>query len=153
MAAVPHVSTSFYTMEFRVDYADTDAMGIVHHAQYLLYLERARVSWLRDNGFPYGEMEREGFTLPVRAAEIKYFKSLRFDDVAILAMTVRPVGHTQIEIRYEILLNGIKVTEAMTHHVVCRAVVDANGTRNWVPTRIPEKWRMMRSWQAPSELK
>jgi acyl-CoA thioester hydrolase len=133
---------AFYTMEFRVDYADTDAMGIVHHASYLLYLERARVSWLRDIGMPYGELEKQGLALPVRAAEITYFKPLRFDDLAVVAMTVTTKGRTQLEIHYDVMLNGVKVSEAWTHHVVCKARLDGNGQKEWIPTRIPDQWRI-----------
>jgi acyl-CoA thioester hydrolase len=51
--------------QIKVRYAETDQMGVVHHANYALYLELARIEWLSMLGFSYAEMEKQGVILPV----------------------------------------------------------------------------------------
>ncbi|OXS18952.1 thioesterase, partial [Pseudomonas fluorescens] len=58
-------------------YAETDQMGVVHHANYLIYLELGRMSWLDTLGFSYDEMEKKGVLLPVYNIDITYRKPIR----------------------------------------------------------------------------
>jgi len=55
---------------YRVPYADTDRLGVVYYANYLVYFERGRGQLMRDAGLPYGELERRGFALPVIEAHV-----------------------------------------------------------------------------------
>ena len=64
----------------RVRYADTDRMDMVYHGTYAAYLEAARVEMLRDAGFVYAQMEREGTLLPVVQLELTYKKPARYDE-------------------------------------------------------------------------
>ena len=67
--------------DLRVRYADTDRMDMVYHGTYAAYLEAARVEMLRDSGFVYAEMERDGTFLPVVQLELTYKKPARYDEV------------------------------------------------------------------------
>ncbi len=68
-------------IEIRVRYAETDQMGVVHHGNYALYLEMARIEWLRKLGISYKSMEEEGIGLPVVSLSINFKKSALYDDV------------------------------------------------------------------------
>ena len=74
MATPPFVS------ELRVRYAETDQMGVVHHANYLLYCEVGRTDFLRSLGTSYADLEKEGVRLPVAEVTIRYHASARYDD-------------------------------------------------------------------------
>ena len=70
---------SFKT-RIQVRYAETDAMGVVHHATYPIWFEQARVDFFRAVGAPYDEVEREGFASPVLELNVQYKRPCRFGD-------------------------------------------------------------------------
>ena len=65
----------------RVRYAETDAMGIVWHGNYLLWFEVGRVECLRVIGYPYSRLESEGYGLPVTEVGLRYARAAKFDDL------------------------------------------------------------------------
>ena len=67
-------------MRLRVRFAETDQMGIAHHSSYVLWLEAARVEWLRERGISYVEMERSGVSLAVSGLTVNYRAAAYFDD-------------------------------------------------------------------------
>ena len=69
-----------HEIELRVRYGETDQMGVVHHANYLAYLEEGRTSMMADAGASYGELEKGGIGLPVRRVEIRYRASARYEE-------------------------------------------------------------------------
>lgn len=77
-----------YVHRLQVRYAETDQMGRVHHANYLLYLEEARTRWLAQAGCSYAELEREGVGLPVRSVQIRYFEAALYEDVLEVELSV-----------------------------------------------------------------
>lgn len=73
------INSAFQTeTEFSVRYAETDAMAVVHHANYLVYFEEGRSHYMRTLGCDYAVFEREGFQLPVTEVNIRYAGSLRY---------------------------------------------------------------------------
>ena len=68
------------TVETRVRFAETDAMGVTYHGNYLPWFEMARVALLDQLGTPYRELEKSGFLLPVLEAGLKYHRPSHFDD-------------------------------------------------------------------------
>ncbi len=70
-----------HQIETRVRYAETDKMGVVYHANYLIYLEIARVEWLRNQGINYKDLEDIGVALPVVNINIDYKKSAIYDEL------------------------------------------------------------------------
>ena len=72
--ATPHELT------LRVRYSETDQMGVVHHAGYLVYLEEGRTALMREMGFPYEEVEARGFAMAVRRVDVRYRSALRYGD-------------------------------------------------------------------------
>lgn len=89
-------------IKIRVRYAETDQMGVVHHANYALYLELARIEWLRKFGISYKEMENRGVGLPVVSLSIKYMKPALYDDLITVKTTLKKVPSALVEFDYEI---------------------------------------------------
>lgn len=75
---------------FRVRYAETDAMGVAHHAAYLVWFEAARVEWIRTLGFPFATVEGSGYLHAVRQVLVHYRRPARFDQ--LLALQLALVG-------------------------------------------------------------
>ena len=76
------------TLTHRVQYYETDRMGVTHHSNYIRFMEEARVAYLEQLGFPYAELERRGVISPVTAVNCKYLATTTFDD----RITVRHVA-------------------------------------------------------------
>ena len=142
-------------MEFRVDYVDTDAMGIVHHGNYFRWFERARIEWLRSVNKPYAQMEAEGYFLPLQGSEIRYLKPLKFDDVAVVQMTMQNLTAASVDLKYSIQCRGEVSTTGSTSHVLCkRTQVASPGGEliwQWKPVRFSKDWSQI--WEPLKELK
>lgn len=80
-------STAPFEHRLKVRYGETDQMGVVHHANHLLYLEEARTEWMAAIGCPYGAVEASGIGLPVRRVDLRYRSPAFYEDE--LGVTVR----------------------------------------------------------------
>ena len=120
----------------RVRYAETDRMGVVYYANYLVWFEVGRTEWLRQTGWTYSEMERDGISLPVIEAHCEYRQSARYDDeveIATLGALVTPV-----RIRFDYAVTrGAEGAVASVGHTV-HAAVDIGGKPCRLPGRILE---------------
>ena len=92
-----------YTVEtkIKVDFFDVDSMRIVWHGNYVKYMEIGRCALLDEIGFGYMEMERTGFLFPVATINLKYIRSLHFNETATVKSTLIEYEN-RIKIRYEI---------------------------------------------------
>lgn len=100
--------------EIRVRYAETDRMGLLHHANYLVYFEQARTELLRQQGLTYRDMEDQGFFLVITTVEVKYRSPARYDDVLSIKATVARTTPVRIEHTYEVTCDGRVVAEGKT---------------------------------------
>jgi acyl-CoA thioester hydrolase len=98
-------------IQVRVRYAETDRMGLLHHANYLVYFEQARTELLRASGRTYKDLEDEGFFLVVVKLEVKYKLPAHYDDVLTIRTTVTRTTPIRIEHRYEVLRDGALLAE------------------------------------------
>jgi acyl-CoA thioester hydrolase len=89
-----------FTHELRVRFGETDAMGVVHHAAYLPYLEETRIAYLRHVGRPYGTVRDEGFDIAVLEAFVDYRRPLRFDDVVAVHLMIGELTVATFQIGY-----------------------------------------------------
>ena len=101
-------------IQVRVRYAETDRMGLLHHANYLVYFEQARTELLRDRGRTYKDMEDEGFFLVVAKLEVKYKLPAHYDDVLTVRTTVTRSTPVRIEHKYEVLRGGSLLAEGFS---------------------------------------
>ncbi|WGK64908.1 acyl-CoA thioesterase [Croceiramulus getboli] len=92
---------AFHTF-VKVRYAETDQMGVVHHANYPLYLEIARLEWLDDLGISYKWMEENGVKLPVHELTLSYKKPAYFDDRLKVVTTLSKIPTVRIHFDYQI---------------------------------------------------
>jgi acyl-CoA thioester hydrolase len=98
-------------IQIRVRYAETDRMGLLHHANYLVYFEQARTELLRLAGATYKEMEDQGFFLVITKAEVRYKLPAHYDDVLTIRTTVERVTYVRIDHRYEVFRGDELIAE------------------------------------------
>jgi len=124
------------TTRARVRYADTDRMGVVYYANYLVWFEVARTEWLRGTGWSYREMERDGVALPVIEAHCEYRQPARYDDEVDIAASATLLTPVRIRFDYTVTLvdEGTLVASGHTVH----AAVDAAGKPCRLPARVLE---------------
>lgn len=92
-----------HRMQYRVPYADTDQMGVVYYANYLVYFERSRTEMLRDAGVPYSKLEMDGLFLPVSEAYCKYVSPAHYDELLTFTSTVEEIKGVRMKIASEVL--------------------------------------------------
>ncbi len=98
----------------RVRYAETDRMGLLHHANYLVYFEQARTELLRDQGLTYKDMEDAGFLLVLTKVEVRYKLPARYDELLTIRTTVVRSTPIRIEHKYEVMREGRLLAEGNT---------------------------------------
>ena len=119
----------------RVRYAETDQMGIAHHAEYFAWFEVGRTDLLRECGLPYRDLEKRGLRFPVIGAEARFLRPAYYDDVLEVRTALDALTGARIAFRYEVRREGAPgaIATARTEH----AAVDAGGR----PRRLPEDVR------------
>ena len=122
-----------HTTEIRVRYAETDAMGVLHHAGYLVYFEIGRTEALRADGGSYADVEKTGRFLVVVEAAVKYKSPARYDDLLTLATTVARVTPAKLEHAYELKRGNTLIATGRT----VLACVDAAGKVHRVTEAVP----------------
>ncbi len=91
-----------YLHRLKVRYGETDQMGVVHHANYLAYLEEARTEFMAARGMPYGALERAGIGLPVRRVELRYRAPAFYEDQLDIHVSLGRVRAASILFDYSI---------------------------------------------------
>ena len=83
-------------------YYETDQMGIIHHSNYIRWMEEARIDMLNQLGYPYRRFEEMGYISPVLHAECEYKKSVKFDDEVKIVVSLEDFGKVKFTLRYDI---------------------------------------------------
>lgn len=120
----------------RVRYAETDQMGVVYHANYLVWFEVGRVELMRALGFEYKRMEIEDDChIVVVDVKCRYLKPAKYDDVLRVRTRIAETLNRMIRYSYELLRDqdGALLATGETTHVICGS--------NSRPKRLPEKYR------------
>lgn len=123
-----------FDVELRVRYGETDQMGIVYHAEYLVWCEIGRTEYIRSAGLPYAAMERRGTALAVADASLRYHAPARYDDRVRVETTLRSIGSRAITFDYAIFNaeTGAKLVTARTMLVA----IDSEGRTAVIPQDI-----------------
>ena len=122
-------------IRLRVRYAETDQMGVVYYANYLVWMEVGRLEFCRACGFNYRDMElNDGIFLAVAEANCRYRFPARFDDEVVVKTWIEEVNTRMVTFAYEMWLaeNGRRLATGSTRHVFV--------SREMRPTRLPEKY-------------
>lgn len=104
---------------FRVRYADTDAMGVVHHSQYLVWFEEGRSAIMRELGVPYSQVEREGYWFTVAEVTVRYHTPARYDEKVTVATCITKLGSRGLTFDYEVKRAGddVLLSTGTTRHI------------------------------------
>lgn len=94
------------TVEYRVTYADTDMMGVVYHANYLVFFERARNEFMRQLGYPYTECEKAGVMMPIIHVELNYKRPAKYDDLIEITARVAARKGVKLKLDYVVRRKG-----------------------------------------------
>lgn len=130
----PHVST------VRVRYAETDNMGVVYYANYLVWFEVGRTEMLRDAGWSYREMEQDGVALPVIQATCEYRLPAKYDDVIEILTRGTALSAVRVRFDYEVVRAADRASLAVGHTVHASVGVETGR-----PCRLPERVRALLS--------
>lgn len=123
--------------ELRVIYGDTDQMGFVYYANYLRYLEAGRNEFIRANGIPYAQIERDfEIILPVAEVEVQYRASARYDDLILVETRLGEMKRASLRFDYRILRGEELLVTGKTLH----ACVDRAGRIRRLPKALLESF-------------
>lgn len=125
------------TTQLRVNYSETDQMGVVYHARYVVWLDVARTEHLRQAGMSYRELEAMGYRLAVGELSIRYRQAARYDDVIRVRCWVRDVASRRVTFGYAVedAADGRLLATATT------AMMSLDSTMT--PARLPERVRTL----------
>ena len=121
------------TTRLRVRYAETDQMGVVYYANYLVWFEVARTDLLRNQGWSYRAMEESGVVLPVIEAQCHYRRPARYDEEMEIRTEATIVSPVRMEFRYEVTVQG------QSDVIASGRTVHAAVGRDGRPCRLPEQ--------------
>ncbi|PYP46017.1 MAG: hypothetical protein DMD50_09195 [Gemmatimonadetes bacterium] len=117
------------TITLRVNYSETDQMGVVYHANYLIWFDRARTELMRETGVTYRELEQQGVYLAVSEVKVRYRAAARYDDLVRVRCWVRDLASRRVIFGYaveraataELLATGETALVSLTHqHTLTR---------------------------------
>ena len=120
----------------RVRYAETDKMGVVYYANFLVWFEVARADLLRGLGWTYREMEAAGVSLPVIEAHCEYQRPARYDDEIEVRTEGRMLSPVRMKFSYRVVRRADQAVAAEGYTV--HAAVDAAGRPCRLPQRVKE---------------
>ena len=124
-----------YSLTLRVYYEDTDAGGVVYHARYLAFADRARTEALRTGGIPHAELVRDyGLFFVVRRAEMDYLRPVRLDDELVVTTGPWALGAATVEVR-QVFTAADGTVGSLLVKLACVRRADGR------PARIPDRWR------------
>ena len=104
-------------MKRKVHYYETDMMGLVHHANYIHWMEEARIDFMDRMGFPYARMEAEDVVSPVKSIQVNYLKPCTFGDEVDITAGVKDFNGVVLTMAYDMRVNGEPVFSGTSEHV------------------------------------
>lgn len=130
-----------FTLPIRVYFQDTDAGGVVYHASYVNFMERARTEWLRSFGFSNaGLMKELGVVFVVRSLKLDYLKPALLDDLLTVSAQLKEIGRSRITLHQTMLRGDEKLVEAEIHLV-------SVSLETFKPVSVPDVLR--EQWKVP----
>lgn len=132
----PHAPRT--TIEFRVRYAETDQMGVVYHANYLVWCEIGRTELIRRRGSSYAELERDGVLLAVSEANLRYHASARYDDLVRVETWVEEVRSRAVTFGYLISRVDGDSTARLVSATTALVALDAEARPRKLPADLIE---------------
>jgi len=129
-----------FTLPVRVYFQDTDAGGVVYHASYVNFMERARTEWMRSFGFTNAKLMKElGVVFVVRSLKLDYLKPALLDDLITVSAQLKEVGRSRVTLHQTVMRGEEKLVEAEIHLV-------SVSMESFKPVSVPEVLR--EQWKA-----
>jgi acyl-CoA thioester hydrolase len=125
----------------RVNYSETDQMGVVYHARYLVWLDVARTEHLRQCGMSYRELEAEGLRLAVSEVVIRYRHPARYDDPVRIRCWVRELASRKVVFGYAI--EHAEDARLLATATTSLLALDSSLTLSRLPNRVSDVLRIM----------
>ena len=91
-----------FVFERKINYYETDKMGVVHHSNYIRFLEETRCEWLNSIGMPFSLLEENGITIPVLGVNITYKYHVTFDDTIVIKPTIKEYTGVRMTVSYDV---------------------------------------------------
>jgi acyl-CoA thioester hydrolase len=137
--------SGIFSLPVRVYFQDTDAGGVVYHANYLNFMERARTEWLRTHGYSNaGLMKEFGVVFVVRSFKLDYLKPALLDDMLGVTAQIKEIGRSRISLLQKVLRKEEVMVEAEVHLV-------SVSIENFKPVSVPEvlrnQWKDQMAWK------
>jgi len=127
--------SKIFALPVRVYFQDTDAGGVVYHASYVNFMERARTEWLRTHGYSNaGLMKEFGVVFVVRSLKLDYLKPALLDDLLNVTAQIKEIGRSRLNLLQSVLRGDELLTEAEVH-LVCVSL------QGFKPVSVPEVLR------------
>jgi acyl-CoA thioester hydrolase len=128
-----------FSLSVRVYFQDTDAGGVVYHANYLNFMERARTEWLRSYGHSNsGLMKELGMVFVMRSVKLDYLKPALLDDLLQVTAQIKDIGRSRISLLQTVLRGAELLAEAEVH-LVCVSLESFKPVS--VPEVLREQWK------------
>ena len=107
-----------FVFERKINYYETDKMGIVHHSNYVRFLEETRCFWLEEIGMPFSVLEENGITIPVLEVHCTYKHHVSFGDVILIKPFMKEYSGVRMTVGYDVVkkITGKTVMVAETKH-------------------------------------
>ena len=134
-----------FSLPVRVYFQDTDAGGVVYHANYLNFMERARTEWLRTYGYSNaGLMKEFGVVFVVRSFKLDYLKPALLDDMLNVTAQIKDIGRSRVSLLQQVLRKEEVMVEAEVHLV-------SVSIESFKPVSVPEvlrnQWKDQMAWK------
>jgi acyl-CoA thioester hydrolase len=126
-----------HTTELRVRYAETERMGIVYYANYLIWCEVGRVEFMRALGGSYADLEAQGYGLAVAQATVRYLAPARFDDR--VRIETRLVGVRSRAVTFDYVISHAETGARLATAHTALVSIDSSGR----PTALPTQFRAL----------
>jgi acyl-CoA thioester hydrolase len=124
-----------FTLPVRVYFQDTDAGGVVYHASYVNFMERARTEWLRSFGYTgAGLMSELGVMFVVRSLKLDYLKPAQLDDLLTVSAQLKEIGRSRVTLHQTVMRDEDKLVEAEIHLI-------SVSVEHFKPVSVPEALR------------
>ncbi len=128
--------SGIFSLPVRVYFQDTDAGGVVYHASYVNFMERARTEWLREHGYSNaGLMKEFGMVFVVRSMKLDYLKPALLDDMLEITAKIKDLGRSRLTLLQTVSRGAELLTEAEVH-LVCVSLA------SFKPVAVPEVLRV-----------
>ena len=126
------------TTQVQVRYAETDQMGVVYHANYLIWFEIGRTNYMMEKGYHYSNMEAQGLFLPVSEASMRLIAPAKYGDVLDIVTRLESVKSRKITFEYKIKKDDALLVNGSTAHICLNKAGKPTVIPQWIRDRLQD---------------